>query len=84
LHYHPIEEELFVVLSGRCVLETPRGRTELKAGAFAACPAGERGTHRLVNPSEQPCVVLCLSDVVPHDAPEQAGLVDFRKDLVTP
>jgi uncharacterized cupin superfamily protein len=84
LHFHRAEEELFVVLEGRCQLESPRGTTPLTAGDVVACPPGELGAHTLRNVSEQPCVVLCLSDVVPYDQREQVGITDFRQDLITP
>jgi uncharacterized cupin superfamily protein len=84
MHYHHAEEELFVVLEGGCTLETLRGPRELKTGSFVCCPPGEQGAHTLVNRTKEPCVVLCLSDVVPHDTKEQTGIVDFRGDLMSP
>ncbi len=83
-HYHQLEEELFIVLEGRCALQTPKGVTPLRQGDVLSCPPGEPGTHSLYNDSDAPCVVLCLSDVVPHDHALQTGLVDFRTDRVTP
>jgi uncharacterized cupin superfamily protein len=84
LHFHRAEEELFIVMEGRCELESPRGSTPLKAGDLVACPPGELGAHTLKNSSDKPCVVLCLSDVVPYDERQQVGITDFRYDLVTP
>ncbi len=84
IHFHRAEEELFVVLEGRCDLVSPRGTTPLDTGDVVACPPGELGAHTLTNHSDAPCVVLCLSDVVPFDEREQTGIVDFRYDLVTP
>lgn len=48
-HYHEVQEEAFVVLSGTLRVETPEGEFEVPAGSiFAAQP---ESPHRAYNPS---------------------------------
>ncbi len=83
-HFHDLEEEVFMVLEGRCELQTPHGVTPLNDGDIVACPPGEAGTHTLRNPHDEPCTVLCMSDVVEHDRVRQTGLLEFRSDMMNP
>ena len=83
-HFHQAEEELFVVIDGECNLESDRGSVLLKTGDFLICPPGEAGAHTLVNHSQKPCILLCLSDVVAYDSAHMTGISEFRYDFATP
>lgn len=84
MHYHLNQEEFFYVIAGRCHLERPTETIELRAGDFVAFPPGEQGTHTLSNQSDAPCEVLCVSNLPEHDRLELVGMVDFRRDLLSP
>ena len=51
-HYHTANEEVFYMISGRGVLETPSGDREVNPGDIIICPVGAEGAHRFYNPSE--------------------------------
>ena len=61
LHVHHANEELVVVLAGSLVFRDLEGERELHPGDVVACPAGERGGHRLDNRSDSPATVLIVS-----------------------
>jgi uncharacterized cupin superfamily protein len=50
-HYHSKNEEIFYILSGQGILETPDGEKPVKPGDFIICPAGSGGAHKLTNSS---------------------------------
>jgi uncharacterized cupin superfamily protein len=52
-HWHVIEEEMVIVLSGRPTLRTPEGTRELAPGEVVAFRTGEQGAHQLLNESEK-------------------------------
>ncbi len=58
-HYHAGMEEVFYIISGTGVLQTPDGEVEVKEGDVVVMPCGEGGAHRLYNPSDDtPLVYL--------------------------
>jgi uncharacterized cupin superfamily protein len=61
LHVHHANEELVVVLAGSLVFRDLDGERELRPGDVVACPAGERGGHRLDNRSDSPATVFIVS-----------------------
>lgn len=61
-HYHTLEEELLIVLSGRPSLRTPEGWRDLAEGEAVCFPVGERGAHQLVNRTERPVRFLAISN----------------------
>ena len=67
LHFHHFEEEMFHVLEGTCTLTGPRGPLDLEPGDFIAFPPGPRGAHKFTNQGPQACVLLALSNVLPHE-----------------
>lgn len=67
LHIHHANEEMIVLLEGRLTLRRVDGEEELKAGDVIACPAGQKGAHRLDNRSGESASVLIVSTMV---APE--------------
>ena len=54
-------------LEGSCTLIGPRGPVAVEQGDFIAFPPGPRSAHKFTNQSPQPCVLLALSNVLPHD-----------------
>ncbi len=67
-HYHAGMEEVFYIVSGKGVLETPKGETEVSEGDVIVFPAGENGAHRLTNPSAD--TPLLYLDVDTGSTPE--------------
>ena len=59
-HFHRNAEELFVILSGKALLRTPKEYVEIKQGSILFFEAGPSGAHQLYNHTEQPCVYLDL------------------------
>ncbi len=62
LHWHTREEELFVVLSGRPTLRTPRGTQQLRPGDCIAFRTEPNAAHRLENHADEPAVVLLVAN----------------------
>jgi len=50
-HYHLKNEEVFYIISGEGILETPEGNITILAGDTIVCPASEGTAHRIVNSS---------------------------------
>ena len=67
-HYHRRNEEVFYVISGHGVLETPHGSREISAGDIILCPPSEKGAHKITNPS--PSEFLVYLDVDTIHSPE--------------
>ncbi|NKB68763.1 MAG: cupin domain-containing protein [Candidatus Latescibacteria bacterium] len=80
-HFHYFEEELFYILEGNCTLLGPRGSVTVEKGDFIACPPGPQSAHKFANNGDQPCVLLALSNVLPHDL---AQYPDSDKILARP
>ena len=60
-HWHALEDELVVILSGEAVLVEDDGETVLRAGDVAAWPKGVRNGHCLQNRSDADCSVIAIS-----------------------
>lgn len=60
-HWHLIEEELIVVLSGTPALRTPEGWRDLEPGEVVSFLPGEPGGHQLVNRTSEPVRFLAIS-----------------------
>jgi uncharacterized cupin superfamily protein len=65
-HWHALEDELLVVLSGEAVLVEDvdgenGGETVLRAGDIAAWPKGVRNGHHLQNRSDADCSLIAIS-----------------------
>ena len=86
-HYHAATEEIFYIISGTGVLETPKGDANVTDGDVIVMPAGSAGAHRLTNSSnDMPLVYLDVSapaelDVVfyPHSNKLMAIANGIRK-----
>nr|WP_166178829.1 cupin domain-containing protein [Altererythrobacter segetis] len=60
-HWHALEDELVVILSGEAVLVEDGGETVLRAGDVAAWPKGVQDGHHLQNRSVEDCVMIAIS-----------------------
>ena len=74
-HWHVVQEELLVVLSGEPTLRDPSGERRLTAGDAVLFKRGPEGAHSLRNDTEQPIRLLVISS--DRDAP---GDVAFYPD----
>jgi uncharacterized cupin superfamily protein len=63
-HYHLKNEEVFYIISGSGILETPDGNKPISAGDIIVCPPSEKGAHRIVNSSEKEMLVYLDCDTV--------------------
>ena len=60
-HWHALEDELLVMLSGEAVLVEDHGETVLRAGDIAAWPKGVKNGHCLQNRSDADCSLIAIS-----------------------
>lgn len=60
-HWHALEDELLVMLSGEAVLVEDEGETVLHAGDVAIWPKGVRNGHCLQNRSDADCSLIAIS-----------------------
>ena len=60
-HWHSVQDELVVMLSGEAVLIEDEGETIVTPGDILAWPAGIKNGHRLHNRSDSPCVFIAIS-----------------------
>jgi uncharacterized cupin superfamily protein len=79
LHWHTAEEELCVVMRGAPILETPRGRVQLREGDYVAFRTQPLGGHKLVNETDAPCEILMVANTNPFDV---CSYPDSRKVLI--
>lgn len=63
-HYHLQNEEVFYIISGNGILETPDGNRTISAGDIIFCPPSEKGAHRIMNPSQTEKLVYIDFDTV--------------------
>lgn len=63
-HYHLKNEEVFYVISGNGILETPDGSKTISAGDVIVCPPSERGGHKIINSSETEMLVYLDCDMI--------------------
>ncbi|MCL2030884.1 MAG: cupin domain-containing protein [Oscillospiraceae bacterium] len=83
-HYHAAAEEVFYIISGSGILETPDGETAVSEGDVLVAPRGERGAHKLRNPSDcEPLVYLDVDNSFPaeltfHPHTGKAVMTDYE------
>ena len=63
-HYHLKNEEIFYIISGNGILETPNGNKTISAGDIIVCPPSERGSHRIINSSKNEMLTYLDCDTV--------------------
>lgn len=79
-HYHEINEEIFYIISGEGVVETPSGDKAIKTGDILSFPVGKEGAHVVKNTSKTEKLVY-LDFGTKSDA-EIAHLVKAKKMMV--
>ena len=67
-HYHTGNEEVFYIISGQGLLETPKGEISVKEGDVIVLPPCKDGAHRLKNISENEMLVYL--DVDTNNSPD--------------
>jgi len=66
-HWHTHEDEFVMVVSGELTLVTDEGETLMRAGDYAAFPAGRPNGHHLVNRGWGNALFLAVGPNVPED-----------------
>jgi len=69
LHAHLVTEEALFVLSGRGMVRTPDGTTEIGPGDYVSFPAGGPA-HQLMNEGDEPLVYVGMAAVSGADVVE--------------
>ena len=87
-HYHTANTEVFYIISGGGIIETPEGNKSIKAGDVIVCPPNEKGAHKIINTSESEmlsyldCDTANYPDIVFYPASGKIGaLVDGYEKL---
>jgi uncharacterized cupin superfamily protein len=78
-HSHQLEDEVFLVMSGRGVLRYGEEVRPLRAGDTVYCPAGTGVAHQLGNPFQEDLVYLAIG---PHEPNEVCVYPDNGKIMV--
>ncbi|RYY26621.1 MAG: cupin domain-containing protein [Sphingomonadales bacterium] len=60
-HWHRLEDEFVVMLSGEAVLIDDKGEHVMRAGDCASFPKGEEDGHHLENRNDVDCVFIAVS-----------------------
>jgi len=76
-HYHLKNEEVFYIISGEGILETPEGNITISAGDTIICPASEKTAHRIVNSSYTEMLVYFECDT--DNSPDVIGYPNSDK-----
>lgn len=63
-HYHYKNEEVFYIISGNGILETPDGNKTISSGDIIVCPPSERGAHRIINSSDTENLIYIDFDTI--------------------
>ena len=79
MHWHSIEEELFIVWEGAPSIRNERGTWRLQRGDLVAFPTRREGVHQLLNESDAPAVVIMIGM---NDLDDDCFYPDSRKVLV--
>ncbi|MGA3036778.1 MAG: cupin domain-containing protein [Vulcanimicrobiaceae bacterium] len=85
MHWHTVEEELFIIWSGEPTLLTPRGDVKLRKGDCIAFPVGEIGAHKLRNEGSTLASIVMIANVGGGDVcfyPDSKKLLVEREDLM--
>jgi uncharacterized cupin superfamily protein len=60
-HWHSVQDELLVMLSGEAMLIENEGETVIRPGDIVAWAAGVENGHHLINRSEDDCIFVAVS-----------------------
>jgi uncharacterized cupin superfamily protein len=66
-HWHEVEDEFVIVLSGEVVLREEDGETVLRAGDCAGFKAGMANGHAIENRTDQPAVLFEIGSRSPEE-----------------
>jgi len=87
-HYHTTVTEVFYIISGTGILETPSGQKVVTTGDVVILPANEAGAHKLSNPSESETLLyldfdtLDFPDVIFYPNSDKVGVAVSSKDAM--
>jgi len=76
-HYHLKNEEVFYIISGNGILETPNGNKIISSGDIIVCPPSEKGAHRIINSSQTEMLSYFSCDTV--NSPEVVSYPNSNK-----
>lgn len=80
-HYHLKNEEIFYIISGKGILETPDGSKMITVGDVIVCPPSEKGAHRIFNSSDTETLVyldfdtINSPDIVHYPNTDKVGII---------
>jgi uncharacterized cupin superfamily protein len=80
LHWHSIEEELFIVWEGSPSVRSASGTWPLRRGDLVAFPARAEGAHQLINESDAPATVILIA--LNDEEHDDCFYPDSRKALI--
>lgn len=63
-HYHEKNEEVFYIISGEGIIETPEGNKNIKQGDVIVCPPSPESAHKLFNISKSENLIYVEFDTV--------------------
>jgi uncharacterized cupin superfamily protein len=78
-HWHTHEDEFVMVVSGELTLVTDEGETLMRAGDYAAFPAGRPNGHHLINRGWGTALFLAVGSRIPEDCAEYPD-IDLKYD----
>ncbi len=79
LHWHSIEEELFIVWDGTPSIRTQDATWPLRAGDLVAFPTRPAGAHQVINESDEPATLILIGI---NDELDDCFYPDSRKALI--
>jgi len=80
-HYHLKSEEIFYVISGNGIIETPNGDKSIKAGDIIVCPPSPNGAHKIINTSQTEmltyldCDTISCPDIAYYPKSNKVGII---------
>jgi uncharacterized cupin superfamily protein len=80
LHWHSLEEEVFIVWEGTPSIRTERATWQLRPGDIVAFPPRRAGAHQLLNESNAPATVILIA--MEEGAHDDCFYPDSHKVLV--
>ena len=86
-HYHAQNVEIFYIISGTGMLETPEGDKEITAGDVIVCPPGKESAHKITNTSKDTVLSYIEVDtthhpeVVKYPHSQKVGIIDVDESV---
>ena len=81
LHAHMNNTEVFYIISGEGIMETPEDSQKIKPGDFIVCPPGDLSAHKIINTSDTvPLVYIDFDtthspDIVHYPDSDKTGII---------